>query len=102
MTTIRSNHTDTLLNNGKVLVAGGLSGASLSLADLYPPRTYDIYAQKYNSSGTLQWAAADVKVNSDSGNRTPQTGNPSNYDHLNPRVKLDASNNTIIVWQEAR
>ncbi|MBC7880943.1 MAG: hypothetical protein H7Y37_06365 [Anaerolineae bacterium] len=35
----RTNHTATLLSNGKVLVAGGIDGISLSTAELYNPQT---------------------------------------------------------------
>ena len=103
MTYERTNSTSLLLNSGRVLLAGGSNGSALSTAELYTPRTSDIYAQKYNYSGTSQWGGGtDIKVNSDSGNRTTQSGNPSNYDHLNPRVKLDSSGNAIVAWQEAR
>jgi len=41
LTTVRSGHTSTLLQNGKVLVAGGIAGfnSQLSSAELYDPET---------------------------------------------------------------
>lgn len=39
MTTTRTNHTSTLLPNGKVLVTGGFNGSYLSSAEIYDPLT---------------------------------------------------------------
>ena len=43
MTTARSYHTATQLNNGKLLVAGGSNGAPLASAELYDP-TYNTWS----------------------------------------------------------
>ncbi|MDP2729578.1 MAG: glycosyltransferase, partial [Dehalococcoidales bacterium] len=97
----RDQHTATLLNSGKVLTVGTTSaGGGYTIPELYTPKTADIYAQKFNESGTKQWAS-DVKVNSDDGNRSTATNNPSNYDHLSPKIKLDSSGNPVITWQQA-
>jgi hypothetical protein len=103
MTYERYYHSATLLNSGRVLVAGSAGfNDGQSIAELYTPRTYDIYAQKVNLSGVAQWGS-DVKVNSDSGNRTNVSGSyPSNYDHLNPKVELDSTGDAVVVWQESR
>jgi hypothetical protein len=61
MTTGRSQHTATLLPNGKVLVAGGLSplGAKLASAELFNPATNSWTAtgtltdKRYNHTATL-------------------------------------------------
>ena len=100
----RFRHTASLLANGKVLAAGGSDTTSLSTAEVYTPRTSDVYAQKYDKDGTAQWGGgtADIKVNSDSGNRETTGDKASNYDHLNPKVKLDSTGNAIVVWQESR
>jgi N-acetylneuraminic acid mutarotase len=95
----RRSHMANLLNNGQVLITTtSLSNPGQSIAELYTPRTRDIYAQKYNSSGTAQWAS-EVRVNSDDGNRT---SSGPNYDHLNPKVKLDSNGDAIVTWQESR
>jgi N-acetylneuraminic acid mutarotase len=100
----RINHTETILNNGKVLIVGGTvtgPGAGQSVAELYSPKTADIYAQKYNNANppVAQWGS-DIKVNSDVGNAS--TSGYPNYDHLNPQVKLDSEGDAIVTWQEAR
>ncbi len=40
MTNARDEHTATLLNNGKVLVAGGFNSSSVASAELYDPATW--------------------------------------------------------------
>ncbi len=103
MQTRRENVTPVLVQNGKVLFAGGQQGtAAISNAELYTPVTYDIYTQKYDVSGAKQWGSgADIRVNSDAGNRLSSSG-PPNYNHLNPSVSLDTSGNAIIAWEEQR
>ncbi|MFC1727828.1 kelch repeat-containing protein, partial [Patescibacteria group bacterium] len=60
----RSRYSSTLLNNGQVLVFGGTGAATLSSSELFTPETYDIYMQKFNTSGTPAWIE-DKRVNSD-------------------------------------
>lgn len=52
---------------------------------------WDIYAQKYDSDGTLAWPS-EVKINTD----------VSSWDQLNPQIILDADNNFYVVWQDFR
>jgi len=53
--------------------------------------SWDIYAQKLDASGNRLWAA-DVRVNSDSGDA------PQEY----PAVATDGSGNAVIVWRDSR
>ena len=50
----------------------------------------DIYAQRVNSSGTVQWTANGIGVCSDT------------YDQVSPQVASDGSGNAIIVWTDSR
>jgi len=104
MSSQRQQFPATLFEQWQGAYCGGFNGSvTLSAAELYTPRTADIYAQKYDKDGTAQWGSgADIKVNSDSGNRETTGNNASNYDHLNPKVKLDGSGNAIVAWQESR
>lgn len=51
---------------------------------------YDIYAQKFDKSGTALWAANGIVICNASGNQQ------------NPRIVLDNQNGVIIVWQDRR
>ncbi|MFC1727590.1 kelch repeat-containing protein [Patescibacteria group bacterium] len=96
------NNTATLLNNGQVLLAGSGKPGFGSSSELFTPQTYDIYMQKFNTSGTPAWIE-DKRVNSDDGNRgTSSPNHPANYDHLSPSISIDSSNNMVVAWQESR
>jgi hypothetical protein len=57
------------------------------------PEKMDIYAQKLNTNGELQWNTDGVAVTSDSGEQ---------QDQLNPRLVGDNSGGTWIIWDDAR
>ena len=50
---------------------------------------YDIYAQKLNSNGALQWNPSGVVVCN------------SNFDQINPNISKDEYKGAIIVWQDS-
>ncbi|MHB9140008.1 MAG: Kelch repeat-containing protein, partial [Victivallaceae bacterium] len=51
MGSAKNSHTATLLPNGKILVAGGYNGASISLAELYDPAT-----KTFSATGSMSSA----------------------------------------------
>ena len=51
---------------------------------------YDIYAQRVNASGTVQWTNNGVLVASSAGNQS------------NPKIEPDGAGGAIIVWQDFR
>jgi hypothetical protein len=53
MTTARAGHTATLLDDGTVLIAGGLSGAGGSLSALQSAEIYNPLTQTFNAVGNL-------------------------------------------------
>ncbi len=78
----RSNHTATLLTNGKVLIAGGAAGFTpLTAAELYNPvdgtftRTGDMTAPRFGHTATL---LPDGRVLVTGGSATPQADIPTN------------------------
>ncbi len=50
----------------------------------------DIYAQRVNSTGAVQWTADGIPVYSDT------------YDQVSPQIASDGSGNAIIVWTDSR
>jgi len=76
MVTSHSDHTATLLNNGKVLVAGGYgsSGSYLSQSELYIPSGEMMLSHDYGLKG----------------------------DQTNPKIVVDGGVNPIVVWQDTR
>jgi hypothetical protein len=77
--------------SGTKIVPDGSGGAILIWDDgRNGSSNIDMYAQRINSSGVVQWTADGVVVSSATGNQ--QT----------PNVALDASNNVIIAWRDGR
>ena len=52
--------------------------------------TLDIYAQRVNSSGVVQWTADGVAVCTETGN------------HYDPQIAGDGSGGAVITWQDGR
>ncbi len=77
--------------SGTKIVADGSGGAILVWDDgRNGSSNIDMYAQRVNSAGVVQWAADGVVVSSASGNQ--QT----------PNVALDTNNNVIVAWRDGR
>jgi len=70
------------------MVADGLGGAIITWRD---ERTgVDVYAQKVNSAGVVQWTANGVVISAATG------------DQKDPKVTTDGSNGGIITWSDMR
>jgi hypothetical protein len=65
-------------------------GVIFTWKDLRNGATYDIYAQKLNTSGVGQWVTNGIAV-----------CNAAN-DQLNPNITGDANGGAVIVWQDIR
>lgn len=77
--------------SGTKIVPDGSGGAILVWDDGRNGSTnIDMYAQRVNSAGVVQWTADGVIVSSATGNQ--QT----------PNVALDTSNNVIVAWRDGR
>lgn len=75
---------------GAHLQSDGTGGAIIVWQDKRNGVDYDIYAQRVNAAGAVQWAANGVFVSSVAGNQT------------SPKLKTDGSGGAIIVWQDKR
>lgn len=75
------------------IVSDGLGGAIVSWTDNrtgVAPGTADIYAQKVNTSGTVQWTATGVIICTAAG------------DQINSQLTSDGNNGAYIVWEDHR
>jgi hypothetical protein len=70
--------------------ADGLGGAIVTWQDKRNNVDYDIYAQKINAAGVVQWTTNGVAICT--------AGNTQN----NPRIEPDGSNGAIIGWADKR
>ncbi len=71
------------------LVSDGSGGAIITWQD-HRGSTNDIYAQRMNASGTVQWTSDGVAIDTATGNQ------------LNPIIVSDGSGGAIITWQDHR
>ncbi|MCX6739776.1 MAG: hypothetical protein NTZ49_00930 [Candidatus Parcubacteria bacterium] len=72
------------------IASDGSNGAIISWDDYRSGTSYDVYAQKIDSSGTVQWTANGVAISATTNN---QEG---------PQIIADGSNGAIIVWEDFR
>lgn len=73
-----------------VLVSDGAGGAIVTWQDLRPSSNNDIYAQRINAAGVVQWAANGVAI------CTQLRGQDT------PNIIADGSGGAIITWQDNR
>lgn len=73
-----------------VAISDGVGGAIIVWNDLRNGATYDVYAQRIDASGVVQWAANGLAVCSD----------PANQD--SPVIVGDGSGGGIIAWEDYR
>jgi hypothetical protein len=72
------------------IVPDGAGGAIVTWQDFRSTLTYDLYAQRINAAGAVQWLANGVVVSTSSGNQT------------NPAMCADGAGGAIITWQDDR
>lgn len=68
----------------------GAGGAVVVWQDFRNGNDYNIYTQKINSAGVVQWAANGVAIATVAGTQS------------NPKIRDDGSGGAIIVWQDKR
>ena len=72
------------------IVSDGMGGAILSWTDYRTGTTADIYAQRVNSTGAVQWTATGVIICTASG------------DQIKSQLVSDGNNGAYITWEDHR
>jgi len=70
---------------GPVICSDGSGGAILAWRDSRPGSTRDTYAQRINSSGSVQWTVDGIALSAGGGNQAP-------------RITEDGSGGAIVSW----
>ncbi len=83
-----SNATNDQVNPSSV--TDGAGGAIIAWQDKRNGANYDIYAQRVNASGVMQWAANGVAICS------------VDSDQVSPAIVSDGNGGAIIAWQDKR
>jgi predicted lipoprotein with Yx(FWY)xxD motif len=83
---------DTLSGNQQVpvIVGDGSGGAIITWQDYRNGADYDIYAQRVNSTGVVQWTANGVAVSTVTNNQT------------SPAIVSDGAGGAVITWTDLR
>jgi uncharacterized protein YbcV (DUF1398 family) len=77
------------------IVSDGANGAIITWQDFRNGSDYDIYAQRINSAGVVQWAANGVAV-------CTATNDQYFSKYRNRTIVSDGANGAIITWQDIR
>ncbi len=72
------------------IVSDGMSGAIISWTDYRTGTTADIYAQRVNSTGAVQWTATGVIICTSAG------------DQIKSQLVSDGNNGAYITWEDHR
>lgn len=72
------------------IVSDGLGGGIISWTDKRTGTTNDIYAQRVNSTGAVQWTATGIIICTASG------------DQIKSQIVSDGNNGAYIVWEDHR
>jgi hypothetical protein len=72
------------------ITADGYGGAIIAWYDYRSGTNYDIYAQRVNAAGTVQWTVDGVAICTAAGNQ------------YSPTIAADGSGGAIITWQDLR
>jgi hypothetical protein len=72
------------------IIPDGAGGAILTWQDLRGGANYDIYAQRINAAGAVQWTANGIAVCT------------ANNAQASPAIVSDGSGGAIVAWQDAR
>jgi predicted lipoprotein with Yx(FWY)xxD motif len=72
------------------IVSDGMSGAIISWTDYRTGTTADIYAQRVNSTGAVQWTATGVIICTSAG------------DQIQSQLVSDGNNGAYITWEDHR
>ncbi len=72
------------------LVGDGLGGAIITWHDLRSGTNTDIYAQRVNAAGTVQWQSNGIEISAAANDQT------------NPTITTDGLGGAIITWEDSR
>jgi hypothetical protein len=72
------------------IVPDGAGGAVITWDDLRGGASWDIYAQRVNASGAVQWPADGVALCT------------ASYDQSSPKIASDGAGGAIVTWQDLR
>jgi len=72
------------------ITSDGAGGAIVTWFDYRSESTYDIYAQRVDASGAVQWTADGVPISTETG------------DQQNPQIIPDGAGGAIVAWRDSR
>lgn len=76
--------------NGQIITTDNADGAIIAWSDHRTTPSTDIYAQRFNSSGTPLWTPNGVAISTNSANQSQ------------PRIVPDGAGGAIVVWSDGR